>query len=204
MTKKQNSKLTRKQKRLLAEVAEIAELCVVDYDNILDCDPEERTTRLELMKRQLAVGRVVWEYTYVDEMLSADICHFFFGRKKGFIRLWKTKKFRAFNYYIVEVLSLTEKLRLVKSIRKVPKAVAADIETLNALRNGLARSYFPENLRASKPIYKGLDIYSREGLERFIADMRKVTQYFWEVNFGVRVSEHVQPESATIATALEP
>ena len=185
MSRNGTFKLTKAQKRLLAELADIAELCALDYDDILDYDPEERTTRLELMKRQLAVGKVVWEYTYVDEMLSANICQFFFGKGKGFVRLWKTKRFKAFNHYVVEVLSLTEKLRLVKGIRKVPKAIAADIESLNALRNGLAHSYFPENLRSNKPVYKGVDIYSFKGLERFVADMRKVTRYFWEANFGI-------------------
>ncbi len=203
MPKKENSKLTRKQKRLLAEVADIAELCVVDYDNILDYDPEDRTVRLELMKRQLAVSKVVWEYTYVDELLGEVICHFFFGKKKDFPKLWKTRKFKTFNYYVLEVLSLTEKLRLVKSIQKIPKSLAADIETLNALRNGLAHAYFPENLRSYKPVYKGMDSYSREGLQRFIDDMRKVTHYFWEVNFGVRVPKHAEAESATVVTVLE-
>jgi hypothetical protein len=184
------SKLTKAQERLLNEVTEMAELCALDYQNILDYNSDVRTTRLELMRRQLAVSQVVWEYTYVDEMLGAAICHFFFGRKKGFIRLWKTKKFKSFNHYILEVLSVTEKLRLVKSFQKVPRSVAADIETLNALRNGLAHAYFPENLRSSKPVYKGVSIYSRDGLERFITDMRKVTRYFLEVNFGLRIANH--------------
>jgi hypothetical protein len=206
MTKTQNSKLTKTQKRLLAEVADIAELCVVDYDNILDYDPEDRTVRLELMKRQLAVSKVVWEYTYVDELLGGVICHFFFGKKKDFPKLWKTRKFKTFNYFVLEVLSLTEKLRLVKSIQKIPKSLAADIETLNALRNGLAHAYFPENLRSYKPVYKGMDIYSRDGLQRFIDDMRKVTRYFWEVNFGLRPSTHASHElaaRAALATPLE-
>lgn len=183
MPKKENSKLTRKQKRLLDDVADIAELCVVDYENIRDYPPQDRTVRLELMIRQFVLSKVLWEYTYVDELLGSVICHFFFGTKRDFPKLWRTKKFRTFNYYILEVLSLSEKLRLVKSIQKLPKSIASDIETLNALRNGLAHAYFPENLRSYKPIYKGVDIYSREGLERFVEDMRKVTRYFWDVNF---------------------
>ena len=183
MAKKRSSKLTEKQKRLVAKVKDIAELCVLDYEDILDYPSEDRTTRLELMIRQFVLSKIVWEYTYVDELLGSVICHFFFGTKRDFPKLWRTKKFRIFNFYILEVLSLSEKLRLVKSIQTVPKSIAADIETLNALRNGLAHAYFPENLRSYKPIYKGLDIYSGEGLERFIEDMRKATRYFWDVNF---------------------
>lgn len=183
MAKKKTSELTQKQKCVVAEVEDIAELCVLDYENICDYPPADRTVRLELMIRQLVLSKVVWEYTYVDELLGSVICHFFFGTKRDFPKLWRTKKFRTFNYYILEVLSLSEKLRLVKSIQALPKSIAADIETLNALRNGLAHAYFPENLRSYKPIYKGMNIYSREGLQRFIEDMRKATRYFWEMNF---------------------
>jgi hypothetical protein len=77
-------------------------------------------------------------------------------------------------------------LRFVKAITKVPKPVAADIEALNVLRNGLAHAFFPENLRSAKPIYKGKDIFSRDGLKRFIEDMSRVSDFFVSFNFGVR------------------
>jgi hypothetical protein len=187
--------LTRSQKKLLAEVETIAELSQVDYVNILEYDSEERTTRLRLMKNQIVRSQIITDYTFIDEMLGSAICHYFFGKTKSFITLWKTKKFKNFNYYILEVLSLTEKLRLVKSITKVPKGVAADIEALNALRNGLAHAFFPENLRSAKPAYKGQDIFSRGGLERFIEDMSKISDFFVHFNFGVRspVKSNGQP-----------
>jgi hypothetical protein len=194
MPKQAKATLTKLQKRLLAEVAEIAELSRVDYENILDYDVEERTVRLRMMKNQIVRSQVIWDYTYVDELLGAAICHYFFGKKRGFIKLWKTKKFETFNHYILEVLSLTEKLRLVKAIHKVPKSVAADIEAVNALRNGLAHAFFPENLRSSKPIYKGKDIFSREGLERFIEDMGKVSSFFLKQNFGIRELQEDQQQ----------
>ena len=178
--------LTRPQKKLLAELEEISELARLDYKNILEYAPEERTARLRLMKNQIVRSQIIADYTFVDEMLGCAICHYFFGKKKGFIKLWKTKKFKTFNHYVLEILSLTEKLRLVKAITKVPKTVAADVEALNALRNGLAHAFFPENLRSSKPIYKGKDIFSLEGLDRFIEDMTKVSDFFVNFNFGVR------------------
>lgn len=177
--------MTRLQKKLLAELEVIAAMARLDYGNILDYDPEERTARLRLMKNQIVRSQIIADYTFVDEMLGSAICHYFFGRKKGFIKLWKTKKFKTFNHYILEVLSLPEKLRLVKATTKVPKAVAADIEALNVLRNGLAHAFFPENLRSSKPIYKGKDIFTSEGLERFIDDMAKISGFFLHHNFGV-------------------
>jgi len=190
--------LTPLQKRLLAELEEIGSLTRLDYMNIVDYDPEERTARLRLMKNQLVRSQVIADYTFVDEMLGAAICHYFFGRKKTFIRLWKTKKFRNFNHYILEVLSLSEKLRLVKAISKVPKTVVSNIEALNALRNGLAHAFFPENLRSSKPVYKGKGIFTCEGLETFIDDMGKISYFFLHLNFGVREQpeqDHGQPEA---------
>ena len=90
-----------------------------------------------------------------------------------------------YNHYILEVLTLPEKLRLVKAVSKVPKGVAANVEALNALGNGLAHAFFPENLRSSKPIYKGKDIFTVEGLTAFIGDMGKVSEFFLHRNFGV-------------------
>ncbi len=189
------------QKKLLAELEEVAELARLDYVNILDYDPEERTARLRLMQNQIVRSQIIADYTFVDEMLGSAICHYFFGKKRGFIKLWKTKRFKTFNYYILEVLSLTEKLRLVKAITKVPKPVAADIEALNALRNGLAHAFFPENLRSAKPVYKGKDIFSHDGLQRFIEDMSKVSDFFVNCNFGVRHSSAPDDEKRAAGRA---
>jgi hypothetical protein len=180
------ARLTSLQKRLLAEICEIADLTRLDYSKVQQYDPEERTTRLRLMKDQLIRSQVIMDYTFVDEMLGAAICRYFFGKKRDFIKLWKTKKFRNFNHYVLEVLGLTEKLRLVKETGKVPKDVSRKVEKLNALRNGLAHSFFPENLRAGKPTYGGRDIFTAEGLRTFLADVERIEDFFLHHNFGTR------------------
>jgi hypothetical protein len=98
-------------------------------------------------------------------------CDYMFG-KSGFIKLWKTKRFERFNYFILEKMSLMEKLAFVKDVYLVPKAIAANIEAINAIRNAVAHAYFPENLRAYRmkqgatsrgfagPRYKGVDIFN--------------------------------------------
>jgi len=106
------------------------------------------------------------------------LCRYFFGAKADFIKLWKTQKFKNFNYYVVESLSLMEKLRFVKSTIKVPKGLAADIDRLNTLRNGIAHAFYPENLRSAKPTWKGKDIFSLAGIEAFVADMAQLTAFF--------------------------
>jgi hypothetical protein len=64
-----------------------------------------------------------------------------FGRRRSsrllIITYWKSSACRR-------------KLRLVKAI----------IEPLNAVRNGLTHAFFPENLRSSKPIWNGKDIFT--------------------------------------------
>jgi len=121
---------------------------------------------------------VVLQYTLVDEFLSNILCHNFFGRKASFIRLWKTKRFRNFNYFVIEKLSLMEKLAFVKALKKLPKSVTSDVERLNALRNGIAHAFFPENLRSSKPTWKGKDIFTVEGLTAFVEDIAELTEFF--------------------------
>ena len=132
----------------------------------------------KIMRRKFILSEVITRYTLVDEYFNMRITLFFFEKKTNFIRLWKTKRFKLFNYHVLEELPLMAKLRFVKSISKVPKGVAADIERLNALRNGLAHAFFPENLKKSKPEWKGKKIFTVEGLHAFMDDMSKIGNYF--------------------------
>jgi len=166
--------LTRKQKSIIAELDEISSLFSLDYNNILDYEKEARTPYLEAARDKIIRAQVVIWYTLVDEFLNTELSNYFFGKNRDFIRLWKTKRFRNFNYYVLEELHLMQKLRFVKAIRHIPKAIASDIERLNALRNGLAHAFFPENLRKSKPIYKGKNIFSVDGIKLLQDDMDQV------------------------------
>lgn len=174
--------LTKHQRRLVNELGEVASLLRLDYHEIESYERDARTPLLERMKRQFIIGEVITSYTLTDEHLNVEIAHFFFGRKRNFIALWKTKKFKLFNYHVLEELSLMAKLRFVKSITKMPKAVAADIERLNALRNGLAHAFFPENLKKSRPEWKGRNIFTLEGLQSFLEDVAKINAYFLGVD----------------------
>jgi hypothetical protein len=171
-------RLTPRQHRLVRELEEIASLLKLDYGNIKSYERAARTPLLEMMRRKVIISEVITSYTLTDEHLNVRLCHYFFGRKKGFIKLWKTKRFKVFNYHVLEELPLMAKLRFVKSISKVPRAVTADIERLNALRNGLAHAFFPENLKRSKPEWKGKKIFTLDGLHAFLDDMAKLDAYF--------------------------
>jgi hypothetical protein len=70
---------------------------------------EGRTTVLEVMKRELIRGEVVGQYTLIDDILSTELCKYFLPGN-DMIKQWKTKKFKRFNYYVIERLYMTRSL----------------------------------------------------------------------------------------------
>jgi hypothetical protein len=172
--------LTKKQRVLVTELKGLVSRLGLDADQISEnAEPEARTTYLELAKDQIIRSAVVLKYVLMDEFLSAIMCWHYFGKKRGFPQLWKTKRFRTFNYFILERLYLLQKLDLVKSIHDIPKWVSSDLAALNDLRNGVAHSFFPQN-RRRKPEWKGKSVFTRVGLDHFLEDMDKLSDFFHE------------------------
>jgi len=172
--------LTTKQRRLMKELDMVFSGLELDYWNAERWPPKWKSARLEVALRWVVRGEVVHQYMLVDELLACRLCWYFFG-KRPFPKLWRTDKFKLFNYHVIEELSLMPKLRFVKSISGVPKAIAADIERLNSLRNALAHSFFPENLKRYKPMWKGREIFSAAGFALFSEDMEKIREFFKDV-----------------------
>ncbi len=172
--------LTPKQKRIIKELDDTYSLLRMDYWNIKEYEypKEDKTIILEFQKNRAIRGEIIIQYTLIDEMLSCEICKYFFGSSKGPIQLWKTKKFQNFNYYILQNLRLLEKLRLVQAFSRIPKNIVDDIKRLNSLRNALAHAFSPENLRNDKPVYKGKDIFTLEGIKLFTEDVQRVNDFF--------------------------
>ena len=178
------SKLTKKQRELVAELRHLTSTLGLDCDEIVtEADLEARTTLLELARDQLTRSAVILKYVLMDEFLSGVMCWHYFGKKRGFPDFWETKLFRSFNYFILEKLYLLQKLDLVRSIHDIPKWVSSDLAALNELRNGIAHSFFPQN-RRRKPEWKGQSVFTREGCDRFLADMQKLSDFFVERFWG--------------------
>jgi hypothetical protein len=181
-------RLTQRQRKLMDELETITSIVRVDYWNIRDRKKDVRTPVLEVMKRELIRGEVIGQYTLIDDLLSTGVCLYFLPGR-DLIKQWKTKKFRRFNYYVIERLYMTQKLAFLKDVYDVPKEIAGKIEEINALRNALAHAFFPENLRVyqmkgrpgpRKPVivrYKGQDLFSIEGVIAFVEDCSKVTDF---------------------------
>ena len=171
-------RLTKKQRELVGELRHLMSNLLLDPDEIVrEVEQKSRTTYLELAKDQVIRSAVILKYVLMDEFLSAIICWHYFGKKSGFPQLWRTKRFKSFNYFILEKLYLLQKLDLVKSTHKIPSWVSSDLAALNELRNGIAHSFFPQN-RRRKPEWKGQSVFSGPGIDRFLKDMQKLSDFF--------------------------
>ena len=176
--------LTTKQKRLASEIREISAIADMDHWDNEKYPAPLRTTFLELTKNKLIRSEVVLKYAVIDELLAVLVCHEYFPkprRGQSFRRLWKERRFRIFVHYILDEMYLLAKLRTVHAIKAIPKGVRTNIERINALRNALTHSLFPENRRQyisnKKVIYRGSDIFTREGLTKFEEDFDLVHTY---------------------------
>jgi len=185
--------LTPKQRKLIADIETIAAIVHMDHWNIHSYAPETRTTCLELIKNKLVRSEVIFKFALIDELLSVIICHHYFPKPQKaatFRRLWKTKKFRIFNHHILGEIYLLPKMRLVHAIRSLPPNVRNNIERINALRNALAHSFFPENLRQYKDyrrvVYRGADIYTKQGLDKFDEDFTTISECLVDRVFRLR------------------
>jgi hypothetical protein len=71
-------------------------------------------------------------------------------------------------------------MRVVHAIRPLPSEVRTRIERINAVRNALAHSFFPENGRQykthKKVIYGGKNLRSKAGLAKFQEDF----DFIWD------------------------
>ena len=179
------SGLTEKQRRLTKELHDLSDLLSLDYQNIGGYESEARTPYLERAKDHLIRGAVILDYTLIDEHLSSLMCQYFFGKKTSFPRLWKTKHFRNFNYYVLEKLYVRDKLEFARAVCKIPADVANAIERINSLRNALAHSFFLEN-RRKPPRYKGKDIRTMDGFQEYWKDREMINSFFMRRLYRVR------------------
>jgi hypothetical protein len=184
--------LSKRQRQLVADLKAVSSICRIDYTAVEErFDAEWRTTILELIFRKIVTGYVIDSYTFIDEQLSDIICRIYFARPKNkinFKTLWRTKRFKSFVHNALDNLYPLQKMRLVSDIKEIPKEYRSTIERLNELRNALAHSFFPENRRSyresKKVLYKGINIFSVQGVEAFDVDRQALVDYLWKRAHG--------------------
>ena len=161
--------------------------------NVWDADKwetgVERQTRLRICIQNMVIAAVVSQYTLFDEVLTDIICKYYFKRfgEKRFI-LWRQKKFKTFVHFIMDEMYILKKMELVHAVKPLPREVRETLRKLNAIRNSIAHSFFPENRKehrkARRVLYEGKDIHTSEGLEGLLADCHEAWVYLAKRAFG--------------------
>ncbi|MGY4474172.1 hypothetical protein [Bradyrhizobium sp. USDA 3364] len=168
-------------KTIVDEATEMARLVNIDLSNI------EGSTALSLAINKMVIAEVVMQYTLVDEMLAEIIVRYFFDIEADvvhFEQAWKTDKFRIFVHHVLDETFLLKKLSIVQAISPVPPEITKIINRINAVRNGLAHSFFPENRKENKGsgnvLYAGADIRSLDGMRQFKDEADQAYRYLYD------------------------
>jgi hypothetical protein len=191
--------LTRKQRKLRAQIEEIASIICLDHWNIEAYEADARTIFLDGMKDKLVRAEVISKYTLIDEYLTGIICNYYFRRSNdkstNYRKLWKRRDFRIFVHYLMDETYLLKKVSVVRAIRAVPKEVVSAISRINDVRNDLAHGFFPQNRRRyvgkKKVIYNGVDLFTPEGISKFGDDFHLASNYLSKRAFGFVVSYEI-------------
>ena len=170
--------MTSPVQREAAKLAKLVEAVGLKPARISQYPKRYRLGQLQRMQRQVVIGAVLFRYTYIDEILACVAAWEFFDRSLPFSRHWRTKRFQAFNYFILDQLYLPQKLKLVQFLHPIPKKVASTVMALNELRNALAHSFFPEN-RRQESRWAGKLIFDVEAIQVFDRETQEVVDWFW-------------------------
>jgi len=166
---------------LADEAVAIAQLVGVNVDEIKD----KSDVRLVL------AAEVANQYALIDEILAEIIVRYFFDIEPDvlhFEKAWKTEKFKIFVHHILDEMVVLKKLSIVRAIGPVPNEVSRIIDRINAVRNGIAHSFFPENRKenraAGKVLDAGADVRSLDGLRQFKDDADTAYRYLHDRLYG--------------------
>src|SRR5713101_619848 len=165
--------MTAAERREAEKLAQLVAAVGLEPDQINAYPRRHRVGQLQRMQRQLVIGAVLFRYTYIDELLSDLIAWDYFDQSRSFAQHWQTKRFRAFNHFVLDQLYLVQKLNYVRYRHSVPKPLVSTITAMNDLRNALAHSFFPEN-RRNKPEWRRQSIFDPPALEGFDEDTQRV------------------------------
>ncbi len=185
--------LTKLQRRLRKEVEEIAKMVMVDHWNVETLHRELRTVALQIAISRLVIAEVITRYTLLDELLADYLCRYYFKKPDSprFI-YWQRKKFRMFVHFMLDEMYLLKKMQMVHAIKPLPKVVRETIQKVNAVRNAMAHSFFPENRKeymkagkVGKVLYSGQDIRTSRGLRQFQDDCHEAQAYLGKLVHSV-------------------
>jgi hypothetical protein len=147
----------------------------------------DRNMRLRTAIKKMVVAEVVVRYTLIDELLTEIIVRYFLKIEPGtfyYESVREAEPFRIFVHHVLGEMFLVKKLRIAHAIKAVPSDVTKIINRINAVRNALTHSFFPElrkeNRAAGKVLYAGYDVRTPEGLTKLLNDADIAHEYLME------------------------
>jgi hypothetical protein len=180
-----NPVLSNNQHRALNRYKRLLEAASLNPDMVLRVAESNSWVVAPLLRNmtdQVVRGEVILEYTMIDMEFDIVLYQHFFGKNLQAAR--RRQRFKTLRL-ILQNLYLLQKLAIVRSFREVPKVIASTIGAVNDLRNGLAHNFFLEHLGQSKRTYKGLNIFTAEGLNVFLKDTSEVKEFLHPEVFHV-------------------
>ncbi len=174
------SSLTPYQARKLREYEQILDATALNPERVYDLaedDPQAVIPVLKSMTDQVVRSEVIFEYTMIDMELDTIIIRHFFGAGKKLKAAKRTKRYKTLSL-MLQNTHMLQKLNVARSFKEIPKSIASKIAAINDLRNGLAHTFFVEDLKPSKRTYKGRNIFTKGGIEAFREDAQEIRNFF--------------------------
>jgi hypothetical protein len=168
------------QARALREYERVLEAMALNPERVLDFaedDPPAVTPVIRSMTDQLIRGEVIFEYSMIDMELDHLLFRHFFGSGNRLTRARASRRYRTLRQLLQNLYPL-QKLAIVRTFKTVPKPIVSKIAAINELRNGLAHTFFLDDLPLAKRTYKGVSILKRQGLVAFQKDAWEVRCFF--------------------------
>jgi hypothetical protein len=163
---------------------------------IIDEKAAEMAKLINITVHKMVVAEVVMQYTLLDELLAECIVRYFFEIDPDvlhYAKAWESEKFKIFVHHILDETFLLKKLSIVHAISPVPSEITKIVQRVNAVRNGLAHSFFPENRKENKGtgtvLYADADIRSLDGMRAFKTDTKQAYHYLYDRVHGPELSQ---------------
>ncbi len=177
---KGKQKLTNYQSRILLDYEKILEKCALNPDRIFHIADEESDAVVPVLRTmidQVVRSEIILEYTMIDSHLDFLLIEHVFGSGNKLRNVRRTKRFRTF-HMILQNMYLLQKLSIVKTFKNIPRSITSKITAINDLRNGVAHAFFLSDLKKSKRTYKGVNVFTPKGLEKFRKDSLEISYFF--------------------------
>ncbi len=172
--------LSRHQRRAFKEYQRILEAAALNPERLFgfaEEDPDAVMPILRSMTDQVVRSEVIFEYTMIDMELDSILFQHFFGSGARLRAKRRTQRYKTLRS-ILQNIYILQKLSIIRKFKDVPRGIVSKIAAINELRNGLAHTFFVEDLGPSKRTYNGRNIFRLDGFRDFRKDTLEIRCFF--------------------------